>query len=345
MTIQELNNKIIQRLSQRDENVVFAKELDNILQEFLLDCQRLKISKLNEKKERLSKYVEQIVKIVDKYLNGDLFSAFESFKELVHSDTDDSKHNDFIKSQSLESSKILYRIRAKGEEKTFTRKDIFHVPFSLREKVTTNRFSIPGFPCLYLGTSILTCWEELHRPALSNFYVAGFKLKKKINLLDLRFSDSFDDEDDLCAYIMMLPLIIACTIKRQNFESVFSSEYIFPQILLHRFLQDKKNIDGFLFTSSDYASTDMNKNISLYDNVVIPVKEVNEIGYCPKLCKMFSLSNPFDFESEMIKGSFMNQMVKSETEMDYGHTLFGVMESIINKDEYRSITPKGDEIK
>ena len=45
-----------------------------------------------------------------------------------------------------------------------TRRDLFHVPFEEREKLASQRYSIPGVPCLYLGSSAYVCWEELGRP-------------------------------------------------------------------------------------------------------------------------------------------------------------------------------------
>ena len=57
----------------------------------------------------------------------------------------------------------LYRMRISKE--TLSKEKMFHVPFNMREKVSSARFSIPGFPCLYLGTS-------LERPNfLSNSYL------------------------------------------------------------------------------------------------------------------------------------------------------------------------------
>lgn len=47
----------------------------------------------------------------------------------------------------------LYRMRISKE--TLSKEKMFHVPFNMREKVSSARFSIPGFPCLYLGTSVL----------------------------------------------------------------------------------------------------------------------------------------------------------------------------------------------
>jgi len=64
----------------------------------------------------------------------------------------------------------LYRLRADrtiSVDKRPSRKDIFHVPFQNRHRVGNQRYSIAGLPCLYLGSSIWICWEELNRPELN----------------------------------------------------------------------------------------------------------------------------------------------------------------------------------
>ena len=69
----------------------------------------------------------------------------------------------------------LYRIRT-GSLDPYSRKKLFHIPFELRHIVATQRYSIPGLPCLYLGSSLWACWEELGRPDFNKLHVARFAL-------------------------------------------------------------------------------------------------------------------------------------------------------------------------
>lgn len=48
----------------------------------------------------------------------------------------------------------LYRVVRVEENKVFPRKRIFHPPYSLRRRIATNRYSIAGFPSLYLATTV-----------------------------------------------------------------------------------------------------------------------------------------------------------------------------------------------
>jgi hypothetical protein len=47
----------------------------------------------------------------------------------------------------------LYRIRTWNVPLSL-RRELFHIPFQSRERVATQRYSIPGLPCLYLGGSV-----------------------------------------------------------------------------------------------------------------------------------------------------------------------------------------------
>ena len=57
----------------------------------------------------------------------------------------------------------LYRAVDVKDKAVHDRKRVFHVPFNLRSKMSTTRYSIPGYPALYLGTSIALNCEEIHK--------------------------------------------------------------------------------------------------------------------------------------------------------------------------------------
>src|SRR5262249_44356941 len=83
--------------------------------------------------------------------------------------------------------KELYRMRVEHEPGvTFSKPDLFHIPFDKRHKVTRQRYSIPGLPCLYLGGTLYICWEELRRPKFESIHVARFQVAdgQQISVLD-----------------------------------------------------------------------------------------------------------------------------------------------------------------
>lgn len=62
---------------------------------------------------------------------------------------------------------------------------MFHIPITMRRQVGTERYSIPGYPCLYLGNSIYVCWEEMNRPLMSSCWVSRLKNTEELELEEL----------------------------------------------------------------------------------------------------------------------------------------------------------------
>ena len=66
--------------------------------------------------------------------------------------------------------------------------DMHIIPSSKRELTSTQRYSIPGVPCLYLSSNSFILWNELGRPRFENLCVSCFKiLDKEMKVLDLSF--------------------------------------------------------------------------------------------------------------------------------------------------------------
>ena len=67
---------------------------------------------------------------------------------------------------TCEADSNFYRVRQLPSIYEVEAKELFHIPISKRGIVKTQRYSIPGYPCLYLGKSIYGCWEEMRRPPM-----------------------------------------------------------------------------------------------------------------------------------------------------------------------------------
>lgn len=92
-------------------------------------------------------------------------------------------------------STIFYRARI--DDKTFDKNDInnfFHIPFTKRELIGNQRFSISGQPMLYLGKSIIGIEKELSTPieklAISAFipFFKDFYSKKYFTIKNTLFN-------------------------------------------------------------------------------------------------------------------------------------------------------------
>jgi len=200
---------------------------------------------------------------------------------------------------SIREFEKLYRIRV-GKLDSFSRADLFHVPFESRHKVTSKRYSISGLPALYLGGSLWVCWEEMQRPAFHKIQLARFRYAQPIDLLDFGFrpmvigwslqakSNLFDDRW-IASYLMCWPLLAACSVQVSYPGMPFVPEYIVPQLLL-QYLTNETELDGLRYFSTRIEQHGASPWAAM--NYVFPVQEQAAIGHCPRLREKFALSMP-----------------------------------------------------
>ena len=100
---------------------------------------------------------------VTSYFSGDLLKANIAIKNLLKK-MSNSQCICFLEDNYIDTE-ALHWFRARISDYTpLTSVDMKHIPFNKRSKITNQRYSINGIPCLYLGNSALVCWEELNRP-------------------------------------------------------------------------------------------------------------------------------------------------------------------------------------
>ena len=125
----------------------------------------------------------------------------------------------------------LYRSRTDERPANLGRRDLYHIPNHLRHLVATQRYSVPGVPMLYLGSTSYVCWEELGRPPLEQVSSMAYHLvePEQVRILNLaqgpavlRHFGDLDESDDrvrsrilpyLRAAISMWPVQFACSIR------------------------------------------------------------------------------------------------------------------------------------
>jgi len=289
--------------------------------------------------EDVKKFIDVLDEVVRSYLKGKIISALNTFSRWWQRN---EKENFLLYQCNPEIE--FYRIRKKGNN-PFRREDLFHVPFDKRGKLGNYRYSISGFPCLYLGRSIYACWEETRRPPLDSFFISRVKLSegKTLELLDLRVNQQREDYE-LRKYLVMLPLIIACSMRNWNEENTFVAEYIIQQILMQSLMRvngEKPSFDGVIYTSSvvDNSFGFVSTNTDLQDCVAIPVQKVKENGFCENLSSIFELSAPICYEYELIQGfSPLKWETATETGNTYKSSYFSLLEERLReKNDCRQI--------
>jgi len=223
----------------------------------------------------------------------------------------------------------LYRVVDVGNAALPKRQRVFHVPFNMRSKMSTQRYSIPGFPCLYLGTSLELCLMEIGKdPKRDYVCVSRYELETDRRIISRLFEDNqspvFDNDEfkifdvsvkpngaieklchnyeEITKYIKWYPLISACSYIRTMRDSPYSAEYITPQLFIQWVrLEDEDAVVGIKYFScaSVYVSTLGNNYV--FPTMGIPYQTRKTIkDYCARLSHRFKLTAPrflMEFES------------------------------------------------
>lgn len=262
---------------------------------------------LNDKVIILEKLCDDILKVFDYYDSADMLGLYNHFGEMMERISPLLLTRD-IGTVGYESYKDYYRIRA-GRE-SFTRLDLFHIPLDKRELIKSYRYSIPGYPCLYLSSGVEMCWFECGMPI--EFSYARFILEasdiNKVNLIDftikpvdlvtsvsLGYLNQPDKgsliDDFLVKYIILFPLRVACSLEVINRDVPFIEEYIFPQQLL-LWVRGNTTYDGVAYRTCSSIEHAREWN---YINLVMPAKKIED-RYCTHLNKLFTVTEPVKVE-------------------------------------------------
>lgn len=312
--IEIFSNVIFSLPKQRnDENI--EEFLDNIYNNYLDEIKKFDSKLGTELKSKISFIENQIIKIKESltyYLQGFPSLAYTTLSGALNL----LDSNNYLPIQKVDLTTFnspFYRVRI-SNNKTLKREELFHIPFEIREKVSTQRYSIPGLPCLYLADSIFVCWEELGRPDINTFHVSRADLSQ--SKLKFLFFDTSPNEikkkcfsaknpegkllNLLIPYLCYWPILVACSLIVKKPEEVFKPEYIIPQLLLQWVVSDKK-VDGVVYKSNRIKIS--KHNIGTFRNVVIPVKKIEAKGICPQLKKKIKLTNPISYQLLEISGT------------------------------------------
>lgn len=330
---------------------------------------------------QVEKNCSQIINAVKCYYNGDVLSAqkyiltiLQEYKdnELVVSDINKSYafrgmipfYNDtkFDKEKSEELN--FFKARISDEDMILERKDMLHIPFNNRGIIKTQRFSIPGIPCLYLGTSSYVCWIELGKPQNSKFNVSSYKLKSDLKVLNLTlcwnllcgtssgidygFDSKITDDSIIETCLCLLPLIIATSFIVIDKNRAFKSEYIISQLIM--LCLSYINVDAVAYISKRVNIDYMGYPNSV--NIAIPMKQSKGEKLSIQ-CKQIELTNPINFEEfcklsigdrwsphrSYIINNFrsFNKIVLSGQPLNYGNTIFAEFDNYLIAREHEAI--------
>lgn len=248
-----------------------------------------------------------------------------------------------------------YRIRSHSDNPIYSREELFHIPFELNHLIANNRFSLSGFPCLYMSNSVYGAWEELNRPDIDECFVSRLDLSK-LSFVDLSQTPSeitqrlknhliFLNKQEkptpeelvetfeyyLVDYLYLWPLILCSSFKVQN-DSVFKPEYIFPQIIMEWLVSAEPSyVDGVKFLSTKSLALDDHIERSaeaLAKNYVIPARQYNRSGFCSEYVDKIALTTPINYSLSADS---------SYTAPKYADTVFSKIEDVLENKELKNI--------
>ena len=303
----------------------------------------------NNTTARINQLCDGINRAIEREYQGMRHSAYASIKNQL-----DGYQSQRSKIQGLAYDKnvltvpagtVCYRMRKVDleEQHNLKRRDMFHIPLDKKGLVQTQRYSVPGYPCLYLSQNIYGCWEEMGRPTFGTVMVSKFISRQNFKVLDLRLPTETSWIDNLKMCAEFFPLVITSMVQVKNNKDYYKPEYLIPQLLTEWIITNNrentpdKEIIGILFTSSKKNEDFYFPNDS-YDNYAIPVlKPLSSKMYCKRLSQLFHLSAPTYYDLEVLKqgetidlGNIVSSDEQKRAE-NYRTSPFGTLEKYLGK--------------
>jgi phosphomannomutase len=279
-------------------------------------------------KNTIANLCDGILESIKRYLEGHTIESYKKLEETL--EVVKTPHIDRLRPGNGKNVStyhpFFYRMR-KGGPDGYTREEMFHIPFEKRSIVETRRYSIPGWPCLYLGSSLHICWEELGCPDFRKIQVARLewaewseKLKRQpLRILDFGYTPQSiaslinhcdqnehkknlsirNCSDDPHAFSLVLshavcwPIIAASSVCVLKPKDTFKPEYIIPQQMLQWVVQTYKEVDAIRYISTKKEPNFRGGDVET--NFVFPPKQFAASGHCPTLKSQFRMTDPISW--------------------------------------------------
>ena len=270
-----------------DNNNLVGKEMCEFVQAHLTEIKEI---------------TDKLIEVLLMYNKGKIIPAsnlaFETFSMM--------KKQLMYRYYGADEINTYYRIRSYENKFEICRKELFHIPIHKKHLVSTERYSMPGHPCLYLSSQDELCWYECKKP--DEFVIARFELPRdKSNCLKFidfseklmplmhSFSSWFHNEDDkdsvrkyLLKYLYTYPLRAACSVQVEFPRGNFKEEYIISQLLVQWILNDE-DFDGVRYESC--SQSEEVKTMGGH-NIVLVTSNYDGDGYDEKLRKSIMICDP-----------------------------------------------------
>lgn len=317
-----------------DEAKIFIEGLGKIdgAEFYTAEKQDKIVDKFNLLIFNAEKSVSSVLKIFKYYEGADLKCAQNEFDALMDSlstsmfvsSIDDwckietPKHNIWTQFR-ITSGRKFYRVRGVSDKRNDIESnpdELFHIPLTKKALTNNERFSLAGFPSLYLASMLPLAWQESGYP--QRYYYSEYqylKMCRKDRKIEdeLRFLALYSPLEirnwgvavkhnnfDLWIQViynclMLYPLVLACSFVNHSGKGAYKQEYVIPQMLMQWVQRNNHKIQGIsYFTCVDISM--MQSEYCAY-NVVIPaLKPYDEKKYSQRLRDEFNWTMPKYFE-------------------------------------------------
>ena len=191
----------------------------------------------------INDYRTKILEAMKAYYRADLSDSSAIVKGLIQDIGDDpfavntlSDSDAFLGCKDEELQ--FFRCRTGNPSKSYTAKEMLHLPKKMRAKSGNYRFSIPGNPSLYLANSSYGCWIETGFPSAIDFNVSPVLLDGTQKIFNLAVSiRDYHALHDLEAnrvhcWLKLYMLSIATSFRIKEEGRTFKSEYVISQAIM-----------------------------------------------------------------------------------------------------------------
>lgn len=329
-------------------NEEYRKILEKKLLEYVECLNRPAFAYDKKTLEFIKNECKLILKIIDNLISGndqcvgkmieDMLSPFKedsffvseldksySFRGIApFDDLQRSEYDDYAKMMDRELT--FYRVRTKNRDDKENITDIehmLHLPYDLRDKADSMRFSVAGLPGLYLGTTTYVCSQECKWNEIDELYASVFvpnSTGKMLNILNLTVSQALIngiynrnlDKSNIIKcrlqndMLKIFPLVIAISFSVKNDEKV-KYQYLLSQALMQE--ANRNGIDGIAYLS---MKGEDEFQYPQGVNLAIPAVDISEKNNYSEKCAGFNVSRPVMYSRQAGKRSvsYINQIYK-----------------------------------
>lgn len=305
MKLVTLLDKLKNDFPLKSENQAFHITLKQKLEDFQKEIEELEQEDFKEREGLIpfDKFIEfekticqEINRAIESARNGNPVEAYNIFEKILEKEIEERKIKEVLYERIILSeakNRTFFRYRHVSKDGDYSEDDIKHCPFEYVQNLGNFRFSLPGFPCLYLGSTKEVCKEEIKNQENSKYIGGTFELCTDITLLNICPFDNQKNISDKVQFLLLYPLYLSCLAKRKNKEDAhFHEEYIIPQLLLlyvrKNNIESEKKIDGIRYLSTRYSPK--KDNVLEMMNYVFPVTKIDDKGHDEDLMSKFKIN-------------------------------------------------------